>query len=94
MSPINTKPNVQAADTPRLFGPSIEVPAVVADQIPFDDVCDLIAAAGPLTLRDVAGGLAVPAARAAGCVSKMIAECLLEEDEFGRYQLAGACAMR
>ena len=59
-----------------------------------DDVCDLIAAAGPLTVADIAGGLDVPVRRAAARVRQMLGRTLLKEDEFARYRAWGACADR
>jgi hypothetical protein len=55
-------------------------------------VCDLIAAAGPLTATDIAGGLDVDFATAAGYVQSLAASGALREDEFGRYSLSGAYA--
>jgi hypothetical protein len=73
-----------------LFGPRIEVHEAAAAAVSADEVCDLLAAAGPLTLRDIAGGLAVPARRAAGRIRQMLAGGTLKQDEFGRYRLGKA----
>jgi hypothetical protein len=77
-----------------LFGPRVDVPGPVAATVSVDDVCDLLEAAGPLTLCDIAGGLAVPVRRAAACIRRMLANRDLRRDEFGRYRLSGARAMR
>ena len=95
MNATTTAPNARAsyAATGALyFGPRVDVPAAVTVSV--DEVADLIAAAGPLTLCDIAGGLAVPARRAAARVRQMVADRALKRDEFGRYRLAGALAMR
>ena len=59
-----------------------------------DEVCDLIAAAGPLTVRDIAGGLAVSARQASASVQLMVRRNCLKQDEFRRYRLSGTCVMR
>lgn len=50
------------------------------------EVCGLLHAAGPLTIRDIAGGLAISVADAAARVRLMRARGDLREDEFGRYR--------
>ena len=96
MTTINTAPAriSHAAAGQLFFGPRVEMPVAVADRVSVDDVCDLLAAAGPLTVRDIAGGLAVPARQAASCVRRMVRERSLRRDEFGRYRLSGSGAMR
>jgi hypothetical protein len=64
---------------------------VLERRITLADVCDLIAAAGPLTSGDIAGGLGVAEDRAAAQVQSMVARGDLQEDEFGRYMLRGQC---
>lgn len=56
-----------------------------------EDVCELIAAAGPLTPGDIAGGLGVAVESASAQVHSMVANGDLQEDEFGRYMLRGQC---
>jgi hypothetical protein len=57
-----------------------------------DAVCDLIAAAGPLTANDIAGGLDVTVGAATRHVQSLVAAGSLREDEFGRYSLSGESA--
>jgi hypothetical protein len=95
MNALNTTPITRAShlsDGQLLFGPSVEVPAAVAGLVSVDDVCDLIEAAGPLTLCDIAGGLDVPARRVVARIRRLVAARLLKRDEFGRYRLMGASA--
>ncbi len=90
MNALNTAPLTSAGHVPNgqlLRGLGLNVPDEVADAISIDDVCDLIDAAGPLTLRDIAGGLAVPVRRAAARVRQMVGAGALRRDEFGRYRL-------
>jgi len=75
-------------DVPLHVQPSARVPAASDEE-----VRDLIAAAGPLTLCDIAGGLSASAAAAATCVRRMLRARQLRRDEFGRYQLREAAAM-
>ena len=49
------------------------------------DVCDLIDAAGPLSLCDIAGGLDIHVAQASRVVRTMVADACLREDEWGRF---------
>ncbi|MBI5288622.1 MAG: hypothetical protein HY873_06585 [Chloroflexi bacterium] len=56
------------------------------------DVRDLIDAAGPLSLRDIAGGLDAPLARVAGLVARMLAQGCLRQDEWGRHRRSPAPA--
>jgi predicted transcriptional regulator len=62
------------------------------NSISVDSVCDLIAAAGPLTAGDIAGGLDVTVGAAAHYVQSLVSAGSLREDEFGRYSLSGDCA--
>lgn len=55
------------------------------------DVRDLIDAAGPLSLRDIAAGLGVPVYRAATIVNWMLEHDCLQQDEWRRHTLRG-CA--
>jgi hypothetical protein len=55
------------------------------------DVCALIDAAGPLTLRDLAGGLNVPLRQASQLVVSMLDSDCLKQDEWARYRLWGSC---
>jgi hypothetical protein len=75
------------ADRQLLRGFGLNVPDEVAAAISVREVCDLIDTAGPLTLRDIAGGLAVPVRRAAARVRQMVGAGALGRDEFGRYRL-------
>jgi hypothetical protein len=77
-----------------LMGRAIQVHSSVARFVSVAEVCDLLAAAGPLTLADIADGLALPARLVAGRVRRMVNDCNLRQDEFGRYRLWGACATR
>lgn len=63
-----------------------------APTVAIQDVCDLLAAAGPLTSRDIAGGLGVTPFEVWHSVRNLLDSGDLREDEFGRYRLAGACA--
>jgi hypothetical protein len=56
------------------------------------DVQDLIDAAGPLALRDIAGGLDCAVRDAATRVQQLLEQGCLRRDEFRRYRLVGACA--
>ena len=57
---------------------------------PSAEIIDLIAAAGPLNLADLAGGLARAFDGIARRVRALTARGLLLEDEFGRYRLGPA----
>ena len=59
-----------------------------------DEVCELIEAAGPLTIRDIAGGLAVSIRQASASVQLMVRRNWLKQDEFRRYRLCGTCTER
>ncbi len=59
-----------------------------------DEVCDLIDAAGPLTVRDIAGGLDVPLRQASASVHRLAQRNCLKQDEFRRYRLSGPCTAR
>jgi hypothetical protein len=54
------------------------------------DVRDLIDAAGPLSLRDIAGGLDVSTHEASTVVRSMIEHHSLSQDEWERYRLPSA----
>jgi hypothetical protein len=56
-----------------------------------DDVRDLIEAAGPLVLDDIAGGLDVSLPEASLRVHTLVAGGCLQQDEWDRYRLAGSC---
>jgi hypothetical protein len=58
----------------------------VERRVSTSDVRDLIDAAGPLTLRDIAGGLDVPERRAARVVATMTKGDRLQQDEWGRWR--------
>jgi hypothetical protein len=55
-----------------------------------EDVCELIAAAGPLTVEQVARGLSITEPDAAVRVRSLEARGDVRPDEWGRYRLAGA----
>lgn len=96
MNAINTIALTHSGHAPNrqlLRGLGLNVPDEVADAISVDDVCDLIDAAGPLTLRDIAGGLAVPIRRVAARIRQMLGAGALRRDEFGRYRLWGSGTM-
>jgi hypothetical protein len=57
-------------------------PSVVAE------IVDLIAAAGPLAVGDLAGGIRRPVEAVARRLRGMTARGLLVEDEWGRFRLA------
>jgi len=62
---------------------------------PASEIVGLIAAAGPLGLSDLAGGICRPVEAVARRLRAMTARGLLLEDEWGRYRLgpsvAGVC---
>lgn len=94
---MNTLAVASAGHSSAARGPWIDVrPGGPLDatsrEVAAEDVRDLIDAAGPLTLRDIAGGLDVPLRLAAERVRRMVAGRTLTRDEFGRYRLWGACA--
>jgi hypothetical protein len=67
-------------------------PAVqTVERVTVHGVRDLIEAAGPLSLRDIAGALDVPERDAMVVVGWMIARDCLRQDEWGRHRLWGAC---
>jgi hypothetical protein len=57
------------------------------------DVRDLIAAAGPLSLRDIAGGLGVSTSEATALLRSMVEHDGLRQDEWARYRLPTATRM-
>ncbi len=59
--------------------------------IAVSDVCDLIDAAGPLSLRDMAGGLDVSLHQASTVVGWMLDHDCLRQDEWEQHRLSGAC---
>ena len=67
----------------------VSAPGRAARTITIEDVEDLLAAAGPLTILDIAGGLDVSLREASMLVGKLqYAGCVQEEeDEWGRYTL-------
>jgi hypothetical protein len=77
-----------------LFGPRVEVPAAVTASVSIDDICELIDAAGPLTLRDIAGGLNAPLRQVSACVQAMVKRDWLNRDEFRRYRLCAELTPR
>jgi hypothetical protein len=89
MTAITTAPAQREAHAALYFGPRIDVSAPVANRVSVAEVCDLIEAAGPLTLCDIAGGLAVPVRRAAARIRQMVTDRALKLDEFGRYRITG-----
>jgi hypothetical protein len=54
-----------------------------------EDVFDLLAAAGSLTVGEIAGGLDVAVAEVAPCVRSLVRAGDLREDEYGRYRVVG-----
>ena len=73
-----------SAPTDLMFGSS-------GRRIVSSDVRDLIDAAGPLSLRDIAGGLDVSNYQAAALVHSMIEHNCLRQDEWERFRLPSAC---
>jgi hypothetical protein len=66
--------------------------SLAKQELSTDAVCDLIAAAGPLTLAHIAAGLGVPERIAETRIRSMLTRKQLKEDEFDRYRLSGTCA--
>ena len=62
------------------------LPGSAPSTVGVSDVSDLLDAAGPLSLSDIAGGLAVPLSAAAARVRQMVLAGQLRRDEFGRYR--------
>lgn len=60
--------------------------------VTFGDVIDLLNAAGPLTVSNIAGALDVAPSAADATVRQMLARRCLRFDEWHRCSLAGACA--
>lgn len=54
-----------------------------------EDVIDLIAAAGPLSASNIAGGLGVSEQEAAARVRALVSRGDLRSDEWGRHRLSG-----
>jgi hypothetical protein len=92
MTTVQTSRATQLGGGQALFGTRVDVPAPVAQAISVDEICDLIEAAGPLTLADIAGGLDRSLRQVSACVQRMVARRLLRRDEFRRYRLHGAGA--
>lgn len=80
--------------------PFPEAPAFLEDfalpwrSVAAEDVCDLLAATGALSISDIAGGLDVPAGEVLRFVRSLAGAGDLREDEFGRYRLTGGCLGR
>ena len=55
------------------------------------DVCELIDAAGPLTVGDIAGGLNAQVAQVMPVVEFLMGKNSLRVDEWDRLQLTGEC---
>ena len=73
------------AGAPRVaLAPIRPAPVPVPRRFDAADVFDLLAAAGPLTTGDIAGGLGVPEREAAGVVRLMLDRDWLRPDEWGR----------
>jgi hypothetical protein len=85
---INIQPSVQQYSASRKSSVTVVAPeAALVEQ-----VCDLIDAAGPLSIEHIAGGLNLPTAQASSCVGLMVTRDWLREDEFARYRLWGSRA--
>ncbi len=56
------------------------------------DVCALLEYAGPLTVRDIAGGLNTPEREAVQVVEWMASNEYVKPDEWGRLRLWGDCS--
>jgi hypothetical protein len=89
---ISTPRTTPSGGRPLRFGPAVHVPAPVASAVSIDDICDLLDAAGPLTVRDIAGGLNVTIRQASACVQRMVLSHCLRRDEFRRYRRGETCA--
>lgn len=78
------------------FVPGLTVPvrpvAVPQRRAAAGDVRDLIDAAGPLSLRDIAGGTGIAPHEAAQIVAHMVAHGVLRRDEWGRHSLRATLA--
>lgn len=66
------------------------LPAPSPVTVAASEISDLIDAAGPLTISDIAAGLATPVCTAVARVRPMVRAGQLSRDEFGRYRLHGA----
>jgi hypothetical protein len=55
------------------------------------EVVELIEAAGPLTLQDIAGGLDVSLGQASVVVQTMLDRNCLKQDEWERHRIWGEC---
>jgi hypothetical protein len=77
------------------FGHSQYSPAAIKvwgpSAVSVEAVRELIDAAGPLTIRDIAGGLDVAAHEASAVVGRMMLEGCLSRDEWDRHRLSGLC---
>ena len=76
------------------WNPGSDQPRKVEHGVSPANVCDLIDAAGPLSVCDIAGGLAVPVLEASVTVRLMGRRHQLKQDEFRRYRLWGDCSTR
>ena len=85
--------NITRFPAPRRLQQAAVAPRVTATTTPrvsASDVRDLIEAAGPLSMRDIAGGLGVTEREAASVIRWMADAGELKQDEWGRLRLWGA----
>jgi hypothetical protein len=88
-SPFGASGNVLASP-PASAG---ALPSVAAGQhfLTAADICELIDAAGPLTVDDLAAGLRVGSRETRALVGWLERNGDLRQDEWGRFALAGTC---
>ena len=88
-------PPIQLAGGPASYYAPVAVDAPVATartaSVSVDRVRELLDAAGPLSLRDIAGGLNVAVRDAATVVRWMLDRGWLVHDEWERHRLSGPC---
>jgi hypothetical protein len=80
-----------APATGRASAQTVRPMSLLISTVSPDEVRELIDAAGPLTICDIAGGLAVSVRAAVPAVRRMLSSGCLRRDEFDRYRLWGGC---
>jgi hypothetical protein len=73
--------------TVTVIRPSARRAASPREDLTTDSVADLLRAAGPLSVEDIAGGLGVPVREAEGVVRTMVADDCVRPDEWQRMKL-------
>ena len=89
-TPVSTGHTTSSAHA-RLQTPKPPTAAPAAVSASTDDVLALIDAAGPLTLKDIAGGLNVSLRYASSLVRRLAAGGCLGLDEWDRHRVRGGC---